>query len=179
MKWMLAAGALVASLAVLTGPAQAGPGQAKRTGKSAVNALDVSWLHTSLQGDKFEIIGGRVALRHSFDPQVRALARRLIHDHSQSYAEGAAIARRIGVKVPDEPTPSEGWELRTLMRYWGSSFDRMYASLEVYDHHQDIEETTDEIERGWNAEVKGAAKTDLPVLQTHLRLSQSARAAVR
>lgn len=179
MRWMYAAAATIATAAVLAGAAQAGPGSVSRTGREAVNALDVSWLHTSLQGDRFEIVGGRLALRRSFNPVVRALASRLIHDHTQSYDKGAAIARKLGVKVPSDPTPSEGWELRTLMQYSGNSFDRHYTALEVYDHQQDIEETTDEIERGWNADARGAAKTDLPMLKMHLMLSERAQRVTR
>jgi hypothetical protein len=38
-------------------------------------------------------------------------------------------------------------------------------------HHQDIQETTDEISMGSNADVKKLASDDLPVIKTHLKLS--------
>jgi putative membrane protein len=170
------AGAAVLALVCFVGSAGATGG--KRSGRAAVNALDVSWLHTSLEGDKFEIIGGKMAQQHSFDPVIRALGRRLVRDHSKSYADGAKVARQVGVVVPTEPTPSEGWELRMLSHAWGVRFDRMYATLEVADHHQDIDETSDEIERGWNAAVVGEAKKDLPVLKLHLALSRRAQLSV-
>ncbi len=172
------AGAGVLLVLLLAGTAAAAPGAGHRAGHAMVNALDVSWLHTSLQGDKLEIVGGRMAQQHSFNPVVPALDRRLLHDHTMSYQDGAKVARQIGVVVPDEPTPTEGWELRTRSRAWGAEFDRMYTKLGVSDHNQDIEETSDEITRGWNAAVKAAARQDLPMLKLHLALSEHAKSVV-
>ena len=60
----------------------------------------------------------------------------------------------------------------------GAQFDKSYADLEVLDHKQDTKESKDEVKLGTNHAVRKEAKTDLPVLRTHLKLSKAALAAV-
>lgn len=64
-----------------------------------------------------------------------------------------------------------------LSHAWGSRFDRLYTSLEVSDHIQDIEEPPT-IDRGGNALARSEAKKDLPLLKIHLALSRRALRAV-
>jgi putative membrane protein len=98
--------ALVAAVAA-TLTATAGAAQ------SPTSAWDKEWLKTGLAGDRFEIAGGRLALQHSSNREVRILAQRLIRDHTKSLGEGAKLAPSIGVKVPSKPLPTMQWELKT------------------------------------------------------------------
>jgi predicted outer membrane protein len=59
----------------------------------------------------------------------------------------------------------------------GKAFDRWYASLEVFDHLQDINETSSEVSDGSNSQIRGDARTGLPMLRTHLRMARAAFAA--
>jgi putative membrane protein len=155
--------------AVAAGVASAGATSAR--GASPLSAQDVNYLQTSISGDRFEIIGGRTSMQKGGTPQVRALGRRLVKDHSKSLAESLAEARRNGVKAPQAPTPSMVWELQTVGAMSGSAFDRAYTSLEVKDHQQDIEETIFEAQHGGDPSLMQSAKNELPVLRTHLALS--------
>jgi putative membrane protein len=141
---------------------------------SQPSGQDTNYLQTSISGDRFEIIGGKIALQKTQNPAVRALARRLIHDHSQSLQQSVAEARKDRIKVPTAPTPSMVWELSTVRSMSGSTFDRMYSSLEVKDHQQDIEETTFEVQHGADPSIKKDAKKELPMLRMHLSLSEKA-----
>lgn len=113
-------------------------------------------------GQPVEIRGGKIAERRSHNAAVRRLARRLVTDHTKSLNEAAALARELHIAVPGSPTPSELWELQSVSAFRGRSFDHWYSSLEVYDHLQDIQETTDEISDGSNAHVRDDARTELP-----------------
>jgi putative membrane protein len=84
------------------------------------------------------------------------------------------LAKKLGVDVPGEPSPTQQWELKTVASFSGKDFDRRYSDLEVQDHKEDIEQTKDEIDMGTNPDVRDEAKTDLPMLQEHLKLSQDA-----
>jgi putative membrane protein len=139
-----------------------------------LNALDVAQLSTSIQGDRFEISGGRLALQLSGSPVVKALGARLVLDHSKSLADAARVAHSLGLGVPTVATPSERWELKQIASMSGAEFDRAYTSLEIADHTQDILETKTELHRGFNPAIKGLAKEDLPMLKRHLALSQRA-----
>jgi len=141
------------------------------------SAWDKQWLQTSISGDRFEIMGGKIALNKSSSEAVRALGQRLISDHTKSLHESIALAHRIGIKVPKDPTPSMQWELMMVSQLNGSSFDYNYSKLEVYDHSQDIEESKAEASDGTNTLVRQAAKKALPMLTMHLMLSKHALAA--
>jgi putative membrane protein len=127
---------------------------------------------TSMEGDRFEIRGGRLALKNSSSPAVRRLGRTLVRDHTKSYREAAAAARALGIKPEDSPAPSQVWELSVLNGLRGAAFDRQYASLEVQDHKQDIQETGFEAAKGSDPTVVALARSDLPVLRRHLALSR-------
>ena len=136
--------------------------------------LDESSLQTSIQGDRFEISGGKLAQAKGVTPAVRALGARLVVDHTKSLHEAVALAHKLGIEVPGSPTTTEEWELTTLTGLSGAPFDAEYAYLEVQDHKQDIEETTMELRKGLNHSVRHLAHSDLPTLRTHLRLSKQA-----
>ena len=168
---------LCACSAVFAGIAGAATAHGKhhaRREHAAVSGLDKEWLKTSMEGDLFEVDGGKIAKSKSTDPAVLRLANRLISDHTQSYSDAAKLARKLGVEVPTEPTPSEQWELQIVQSFTGKAFNHWYASLEVFDHMQDIQESTDEVKDGSNSEVREEAKRDLPMLRQHLRLSRAA-----
>jgi putative membrane protein len=144
---------------------------------SRVCGLDKEWLKTSMEGDLFEIEGGQIAKTKSTDPAVLRLANRLISDHTQSYHDAVKLARKLGVGVETEPSPTEQWELQVVRTFSGNAFDHWYSSLEVYDHIQDIQESADEAKDGCNREVRHEALTDIPTLRMHLALARAALAA--
>lgn len=169
-KVWLAAAALAATATCAT--AGAAP-------KAVVSAQDKNWLTTSISGDRFEIMGGKIALQKSSNARVRMLAQRLIKDHGKSLSDAAKIAGALGIKVPKDPTPSETWELKIVSNLSGGQFDYWYSNLEVYDHSQDLEETHMETASGTNPMIKHEAAKDLPMLQMHLRMSKQALASSR
>ncbi|MFL5887333.1 MAG: DUF4142 domain-containing protein, partial [Thermoleophilaceae bacterium] len=122
--------------------------------------------------------GCKPAQAKASNAAVKALGARLVKDHSKSLSDAVKLARRIGLKAPQSPSPPEQWELQFVGALSGSAFDKAYTSLEVADHKQDIEETSFEISHGSNPAVVAGAKKDLPMLKTHLKLSKAALAAV-
>jgi putative membrane protein len=142
------------------------------------SAWDEQWLMMSIEGDRFEIQGGQLAQQKGTTQKVRDLGSRLVKDHSKSLADAIELARKLGIEVPDSPSPSQQWELRAVAQFDGSDFDRWYADLEVQDHIQDIQEAKDEVKSGCNRKIRRDAKDEIPVLQEHLRLAQDALASV-
>jgi putative membrane protein len=145
-------------------------------GKS-FSAWDEQWLMMSIEGDLFEIQGGKIALHKATTPEVKTLAKTLIKDHTKSLADAIEVAKHLGIDVPDSPSPTQQWELNVVSTFSGKTFDRWYSDLEVRDHIQDIQEAKDEVEKGCNDEVQDLAEDDIPVLQKHLELAQAALAA--
>ena len=176
-RTIAALGAVILACAVIVSTA----GAARRHAANATppSAQDKTYLMSSMEGDLFEIIGGKLALKKSHTPAVDALAKRLIKDHTKSYHDVVKVAKELGVKVEKTPSPTETWELLTVAKVSGTTFDQWYSSLEVYDHVQDIQETSDEIKDGSSAAVVSDAKQDLPMLKMHLKLSKATLRAVK
>jgi putative membrane protein len=143
-----------------------------------VSAWDRQWLMSAIEGDRFEIAGGKLAQDKGQSQQVRDLGARLVADHGKSLVESIKLAHRLHIKVPDSPSPSQQWQLQAVGTFSGNAFDRQYASLEVFDHVQDIKEASDEVKQGTNRRVRKSAKKEIPVLEQHLQLAKAALDAV-
>src|SRR4051812_12184872 len=100
--------AALAALAVLAG------GTLTASAAGGPSALDTHWLKASAQGDKFEILGGTMALQKSQDAAIRRLAQRVVADHGKSLAEARRTGAKLGITVPASPTPSMQWELAVV-----------------------------------------------------------------
>jgi putative membrane protein len=146
---------------------------------SKFSAADEQYLKTSISGDLFEIIGGKWAQHHSKNAAVLRLANRLVSDHTKSLKDAADLAHSLGIDVPSKPTPSMQWELNMVRSLHGAAYNHWYASLEVFDHVQDIQEASDEVNDGTNKQIRDDAAKELPTLRIHLRLARLALAANR
>jgi putative membrane protein len=160
-------GAAVAAAALLLAPAAA-------HAAATYSPLDEQILRTSIQGDRFEIAGGKIAQTHAGSVRVKDLGQTLVKDHTKSLREAIALAKRLGISVPSTPSTTEEWELSAVAGATGKNFDVGYTSLEVQDHKQDIEDVHTEQEHGFNRSVISLEHHDLPTLRTHLHLSNVA-----
>jgi putative membrane protein len=140
------------------------------------SAMDEQWLKTSIAGDRFEIAGGKLAMKKGTTKAVKSLAARLVKDHSKSLSESLALAKKLHVQAPARPTPSMQWELQAVAQFSGDAFDAQYANLEILDHVQDIAEAKDEASDGSDADVTAAAKKAVPILKMHLSMARHALA---
>ena len=137
------------------------------------SAWDKQWLQMSIEGDLFEIAGGKIAQDRAQSDAVKAYGKRLVEDHTKTLHDAVDLANELGIEVPKAPSPSQQWELQAVSRFSGRDFDQQYVDLEAKDHQQDISETKDEIDEGFNQDVRQNAKDDLPVLQEHLKIALS------
>jgi putative membrane protein len=174
MKRLATAVAACVATSVLVAGATGAFGAAHTAKTNSSLGLDENYLETSIQGDRFEIAGGQMALQKSQLPAVRTLAQTLIKDHSKSLREAKTLANSLHTQIPHSPSFSETWELQVVSTFSGNQFDKWYSSLEVQDHKQDISEASNEAKNGKQAHVRQSARRELPVLKTHLRLSKAA-----
>ena len=156
--------------------------KARRCDKSCsrhrFSAWDEQWLMMSIEGDLFEIKGGKLAMHKAMTGKVRELGATLVKDHTKSLEESTDLAKELGIEVPTEPSPTQQWQLRVVAQFHDTAFDRWYSDLEVQDHIQDIQEARDEVEKGCNPDVRKDAKDEIPTLQRHLKLAREALASV-
>src|SRR4051794_2134895 len=144
----------------------------RECGSGSVSDQDREFLMTSIEGDHFEIAGGQMATERGVDPSTKELGARLVSDHSTSLADATELAQKFGVPVPATMSEKQQEELAQVGAEQGIRFDDEYAELEVSDHQQDIADASKEVTDGCNAEVRDNARTEIPILQTHLDMSQ-------
>ncbi|MCW2997639.1 MAG: hypothetical protein JWN65_1188 [Solirubrobacterales bacterium] len=174
-----------AALAGAAGRQSAGQGRSQHAqrsdgacGSHRFSAWDAAWLKMSIQGDLFEIQGGQLAQQQAATQPAKDLGARLVKDHTKMLKDATAIAHRLGIGVPGKPSESQQWELRAVQQFQGRTFDKWYADLEVQDHIQDISEAHDEVTDGCNRAIRDDARSEIPVLQEHLKLARAVLASV-
>ncbi|MGH6957200.1 MAG: DUF4142 domain-containing protein, partial [Caulobacteraceae bacterium] len=86
-----------------------------------------TFLQKAIQGDTSEIMLGRLAVQHGATPGVRRFGRTLVHDHSQAKAEAAALAQRLSIAAPTNPTDAAEQERLKLAGLSGRAFDREFV----------------------------------------------------
>jgi len=142
------------------------------------SALDRHYLQAAIEGDRFEIAGGKIALQHASSEKVKELANKLIADHTDSLKDAVELAQRYRIEVPKDPSPTQQWELETISGFNGAAFDKSYAKLEVADHVQDIKEAAEEVHYGSAWRIRKAAYEEIPVLKGHLDQARNVLDAV-
>src|SRR3954470_23052485 len=177
MKKLLAAATLSALAALLATGALA-VGSAHKAATNSSLALDENWLSSSIQGDRWEVAGGQLALQKSQNGAVRTLAQTLITDHTKSLKDAEKTANKLHVKIPHQPNPVQAWMLRLWKSQSGATFDLWYTTGEVADHKLDISEASTEHHKGKQAHVRAMAGHEIPTLKKHLKLAQDAVKAV-
>jgi predicted outer membrane protein len=145
----------------------------ERCGWKRVSGLDEFWLTSHIQTNRFEIAGGTLAQQRAVTDEVRALGAELVRDHTAALEQAEAVASKVGVAIPDRPSPLQDWAGRAVAQFGGIEFDRWFADLNVAGHMQAITETSFEVKRGCNRKVRGLAAAALPVLQRHLEHAQA------
>src|SRR4051812_15631963 len=79
-----------------------------------VSSLDEFWLQSSIQGDRFEIQGGQLAQQKGATQGVRDYGAKLVADHTQSLNDAIELAQRYHIDIPDQPTPTQQWQLQEV-----------------------------------------------------------------
>jgi predicted outer membrane protein len=150
----------------------------KRCKGHRTSGLDRLWLSTYVQTNLFEIAGGELAREHATTDEVRALAERLIAEHTAAQQQALALAEKLGVDVPEEPSPLQQWALRAVHEFEGADFDLWFADLQVEGHRQAIMEAEREASEGCNRKVRRLAAASIPVLQAHLAEAEAVLAGL-
>jgi putative membrane protein len=148
-----------------------GSGEHAQAGHRHLSSQDKEWLTSSIQGAKFEVLGGMAAVHHASSPAVKAFGKRMIRDHSREYRDLRAVAHRLGIHPPNRPDPEQRKTLALLSQFWGGKFDCAYITDEYSDHVGDKAEAELEIAAGSNRTVKRNAHQWLRVYEMHLNMA--------
>src|SRR6185312_8162840 len=110
-----------------------------------------------------EVDLGRLAERKTQNPAVKALARRLVDDHTKSNQQLMQIAQQEGMQLPSGPGKSESKQREKLQKLNGDAFDKAFVNQIVEDHQKDIKYFRKEQNSLKDAQLKSFAQQTLPV----------------
>lgn len=110
-----------------------------------------------------EIGMGRLAEGKAASKSVKALAARMVADHSHANQRLAALAKHLKIDVtptPDQPPPD-------LLTSSGPAFDKLYLGMAISAHQNMIALFESEANGGQDPRVKHFARSMLPELHHH------------
>jgi putative membrane protein len=153
---------------------------------------DAEFAQKAANGSKHEIDGAKFAVNKAQNAEVKALANRLIKDHTAAANELSTIMKnkKIAMGGPDmhsdaakrdqtatdkpdqkDQPGNESWRSAS-----GPAFDRAYVDHLITEHEKSITLYETEANSGSDAELKAFASKTLPTIKDHLKAAQDLKA---
>lgn len=140
------------------------------TAKTPVSAATRTYVEQAAMGDRFEIESSRIALRKSQSADVRNFAKQMIHDHGQSTStlKKLLATDHLDVAPPAKLDPEHAKMLSDLRAATGTSFDQLYAKMQLDGHRQALQLHQGYAAAGDNDDLKKFAADVSKVVEMHL-----------
>ena len=161
----------VAFLLSVAGRAAAQPDTASDS-KTSLSAADTVFIENAARGGMAEIQMGNTALGKSSDDKVKALAQRIVDDHTKANAALKTLAESKKVSFPSDPGKDAQKENDKLQAMKSASFDQAWSKAVVKDHQDAIKLFTAEGKDSKDTDIQQFVKTNLPTLKSHLDEAQ-------
>jgi putative membrane protein len=166
---------LMVSPAVTSAPAS--PGDHHRAAQRHQSAdqrfvardiTDAQFLAKAAQADRFEIVTGQLAQERASAPAVKELGAMLVRDHTAALAKGAAVAKQLGIPVPEGISPAQQAQVDRLSRLRGRRFDRAWLKAQKLAHVKAVTLHLRGALTGDTQAVRDLAIDGLPIVTRHL-----------
>lgn len=122
-------------------------------------------------GDLYEIQSSQLVLQTTQNPDIRRFAQMMVEHHTKTTQDAAAAAMRAGMTPPtpmlDAPKMAM---LASLQKYDGVERDRLYLAQQMMAHKEALGLMKTYAETGDTPELKAAAQTTIPIVQSHLSM---------
>jgi len=115
---------------------------------------------------------GAEARQNAAAEAVRTYAKSLAADHTRAYDEASAVAAKLDLNPPDEPSAEAREEQTRLRKLSGRAFDQAFLNYMIKNHQTDIQNFEDQV-KARNGETSKMAERQLPMLKKHLEIAQS------
>lgn len=143
----------------------------------AVSHGDKEFMKDASELGLTEVQMGRLASEKATDPNLKALGAKMMADHNVANSELIKLAAAKGVELGMDETASQKKMLASFEGKTGAGFDKEFREHAVKDHEKAIKLFTHESETTKDADLKGFAAKNLPVLQEHLAMANGTAAA--
>ena len=119
-----------------------------------------------------EIELGKLALAKSASPDVKALAQKMIDDHTQLNASLKPFNDTYDISVPKKLTKPDQAEYNKLNGLSGADFDKEYLAYMLQAHQKDAQAFGNEASVTPNPALATAARNGQSVISGHLAMIQ-------
>lgn len=137
-----------------------------RPGAPPKAVTDASFVNNAAWGGQFAVVSSKMAVEKATKAECKALAEKLIADHSKANAALKAAATKAGLFPPNGMSPQQEKLLAELKG--AKDFDAAYLDAQVKAHTEAVALYTVAAASLKDAGLKEFAAKTLPTLKTHL-----------
>jgi putative membrane protein len=134
----------------------------------SVNAS--AFVHNAARSDMYEIRSSKLALSRSHDEAVKAFARDMIKDHTET-SRALKAALPSDVRPPAELDKRRQGLLDDLQASKAAKFDKRYINQQVAAHQEALTLMKGYADHGDRPELKAVAEKAVPIVTHHLDMA--------
>lgn len=139
---------------------------------------DSDYLVAAAEVDMKEIELGKLAQQKSTNPDVQALGKMMVEQHTKASADTKALAAKKNISLPTALTEDGQDAYKDLNDKTGHDFDKAYTDKMVDGHEKTIKKMEKASEKAEDADIRMWAANMLPTLRTHLEHSKMTKEKV-
>jgi putative membrane protein len=132
---------------------------------------DKEFMEKASQGNVAEVELGKLALKKSTNPEVRAFAQRMIKDHQTLGKKMAPLMAQAGVQPSISLNTEHQHLFNKLNGLSGAEFDKEYAKAMAEDHHEDLKEFQDEVGSTQVPAIKTTVTSGEKIIAEHTQMA--------
>lgn len=137
---------------------------------NAQSGMDKMFAMKAAQGGMAEVMTSNLALQKTHNSQVRAVAHRMVKEHTAANEELKGVAQSKNMALPKETDPMHKAALAKLSRLSGGAFDRAYMAGQEKDHAATVKLFEREIATGQDKDLSIFAAKNLPGIEDHTKM---------
>jgi predicted outer membrane protein len=145
---------------------------------AALPVASAEFLATAHQSGLAEIAVARLAAERATNPEVRRFAQMLVADHTMSNASISQLLQSQNARPNTTATQEQSAAQQRLAALTGAEFDRAYLALNLEAHQRSVLLFMKQVQGGTNAQALSYARNMLPLLQTHLAMTEELYASI-
>jgi predicted outer membrane protein len=155
------------------GPGVAAAGETTETSWGPLTPLDADLLVRVRLAGLWEIPAGDMAQTHTSDQRVRQVGRTLASDHRRLDEQVLAVARKLQVELPAEPTLDQRNWLAEMAAGRDRDFDRAFANRLRVAHGRVFAVVAEVRATTRNTMIRAFAQAAVDVVMKHMSLLES------
>jgi putative membrane protein len=134
----------------------------------ARDITDADFLAKAARANRFEVVTGQLAQQRAGSTAVKELGAMFVTDHSKALADGAAVAAKLGIPVPQDLSRAQQAQVDQLSQLSGARFDRVWLRYQIAAHVKALNLHLRGALWGDTQDVRDLAIAGVPVVTKHL-----------